>query len=186
MSENQLPRFFNSHLQEAADKSLSSINSFRSNLDTISSDIKNLEKWLRETGVCLPFKIQFDQRYEFLDPDRHNEANDSYQGRGRQITEQLAWDRHEPSSHWRVIYIREVTTGEFLFEKGTLARVSSDRKEIEEYRPLIEMPGQIRLRAYERLPELLYTISAGIKPEDSKHRENQIWEVVRSAYSKQG
>lgn len=185
MPESNLPSFLNSHLQETAQKAALNISNFRASLDAVSSDIKNLERWLRKSGVCLPFRIQLDRRYELSESNHPDETIDFYHGSGREITEQLAWDRHESSGQWRIIYIREVVTGELSLDKGVVERTSLERKEIEEFRPLIEMPGQIRLHAYEKLPELLFIISEGVKPNASERGKERFWQIVRSVCSKE-
>jgi len=179
MSEANLPKFLNSHLQQIAELSASHISSFRANLDAVSSDIKNLERWLRESGVCLPFRVQLDQRYEFSEPDRHNIANNFYHGPARQITEQLAWDRHEPSGHWRIIYLREATEAEISLDGGVVDYISVGKGELEEFRPLIEMPGQTRLRAYKKLPNLLSIISEGIRLDQLRPEDIEFWRMMK-------
>lgn len=179
MSENSLPKFFDSHLQEIAEQSASKISSFRANLDAVSSDIKNLERWLRESGVCLPFRVQLDQRYEFSEPDRHNIANDFYHGPARQITEQLAWDCHEPSGHWRIIYLREAAEAQILLDEGVVDQISVGKGEVEEFRPLIEMSGQIRLRAYKKLSNLLSAISEGIRLDQVRSEDIEFWRMMK-------
>ncbi len=179
MSENNLPRFFASSLQETAEKSASNISSFRTSLDAVSSDIKNLEKWLRESGVCLPFRVQLDQHYELSEPDRHYVATDFYHGPGRQITEHLAWDCCKPSGDWRIIYVREITEVEISLDGGAVNHKSIGRKETEERRPLIEMPGAVRLYVYKKLPDLLSAISEGIRPDQARPEEIEFWRMMK-------
>ena len=184
MSDNPLPRFFNSHLQAVAEKSAAEISSFRASLDAVSSDIKNLEKWLRDSGICLPFKVQLDQHYELSEPDRHNIVSDFYHGPGQQITEHLAWDRCKPNGDWRIVYLRETAEAEISLDNGAVDHISTGKKETEELRPLIEMPGAVRLRAHKKLPDLLSTISEGIRPEQIQPEEVEFWQMMRGLKSK--
>lgn len=179
MSENNLPRFFDAHLQESAQKSAATLNHFKTNLDTVSSDIRALERWLQDASICLPFALEFNRRYELLEPNGHDEANGFYQGPARKITERLSWERHSVSGRWRILYIREVAGGELSLDGGTVDHSSFGKSEQEELRPLIETPGQIRLAAHKKLPELLSIICEGAKPKNVPSQETEFWQTMR-------
>ncbi len=162
MSSNSLPRFSTSKLQEAAHKHSPTITSFSANLDGISADIKTLEAWLQEHGVCLPFQVvvQTSERLQ-CNQDAHQ-----YNGPVIRTTELVKWDRQQETGRWRIFYVRMEERGSVAIDDGIIEFGPSFEPEVEaERRPLSETPVEVRLRAYEKLPNLLQIISDSIRSE---------------------
>ena len=166
MSSNSLPRFSTSKLQEAAHKYSSTITSFSANLDGISTDIKTLEAWLQEHGVCLPFQVVVQSSgMNFAEPSQHNQALDMYDGPVIRTTELVKWNRQQETGRWRIFYVRMEERGDVEIDGGMVLSSSFEPEVEAERRPLIETPAEVRLRAYEKLPDLLQLISDGVRSE---------------------
>lgn len=134
------PKFNSPQLQKAFELASPHLDSHLVNLDEISEDIKNLEKYLQQIGV------RMEVRYT------HVQDGPSY--------ESLVWGEDPQSKRWRIMHEvawdREALDAMMLYVSDTSTRV----------RPLIEMPVADRIAGARALPILLERITAAVALEE--------------------
>jgi hypothetical protein len=162
---SKTPPINNPTLRDAVAEASQRVNSYTDTLDTISADIRNIEKWFDSSGVRLKMQVTLDKSEVsclphgtiVMDWDAPEVTDNS------QTVETVEW-APMADGRWRLLY-REA------FHEWTcleLYAVNGDRKITDrQCRPLIETPASVRLRVLPALAELVQAVAAKLPEKDA-------------------
>jgi hypothetical protein len=151
-------------LRAAIDESRSAIQMRLRELDRVSHDIKEFERFLEESAVRERTQHMFaESSHAIGDPIDAQEYGESA---AEEICEYIVWEKLANSDRWRLMYSRTHRDGWFSadsMEEVPGGFVFEGEPKVLELRPLIETESDVRLRASEALPNLLNLIAANTK-----------------------
>ncbi|MFZ2060336.1 MAG: hypothetical protein WAU82_04955 [Candidatus Binatus sp.] len=151
-------------LRTAIDKSRSAIQTRLQELNRVSHDVKEFERFLVESAVFERAQYMFvNDSHAIGDPIDAQEYGESA---AEEICEYIVWEKLVNSDRWRLMYLRTHRYGWFSvddMEEVPGGFVFEDEPKVIELRPLIETESDVRLRAHEALPNLLNLIAANTK-----------------------
>jgi hypothetical protein len=154
-------------LRHAVQEAKSAIEQRLQKLDLVSSDIKQIERYLEESGVRERVEFAFCGGATSPPEEDYALASEDY--------EYVVWEPLCEKGRWRLMYLKTHRDGSFCVDDlpdindyylgSTLTGPYSfeGEPEVLDHRPLIETPAEIRLRASEALPDLLTMIASNIK-----------------------
>ena len=130
---SDFPSFNSPALTGAVEETAAQVQGFTQNLDKMSADIKKLEEYYLTSGIRVVVEAPIST--------------------GESVLWTNEWGlTPEEHDRWRIVYLRQACTWHPEYETYVADG------EIEEYRPLIEIPVAVRLRAYRALPDLVREI----------------------------
>ena len=156
--------FRDQRLRDAVEQSKSAVEERLQKLDRVSHDIKQLERYLDDSGVREGVEFLFaDGTAAVGDPA---EAQASGEAAAEEVHEFVAWEKLADQDRWRLMYFKTHRDG--WFSADAMDEIpggfSFEREaKVLEHRPLIETASEVRLRASEALPELVTAIAANAR-----------------------
>jgi hypothetical protein len=153
-------QFSDERLQKAAAEGKSALEQRIQKLDKISNDIRQLERYLEESGVRERIEHKFSGGaccvgdLEALKEFGENPAEE--------VCEYLVWEKSDNPDRWRLTYVKTRRDGWFSDCIPDGFSFEDEPKKVD-HRPLIETPAEVRLRAGEALPELFAAIANNTK-----------------------
>lgn len=139
--------FNDAALRKAASEAAPRLLNLTQNLDQISEDIKRLEAWLSEHGLCIEVSIEVDGR-RWVSEGGSESANEK---------NHLRWQKHD--GRWRLVYCSRYTC-HYMSEPP-----------VYETRPLIETPAEVRIKVRKHLPSFLQKVAALLPHEKTEALE---------------
>ncbi|RTL37199.1 MAG: hypothetical protein EKK48_24130 [Candidatus Melainabacteria bacterium] len=144
--------FHDSALCEAASVTAPRLLNLTNNLDQISDDIKRLEAWLSEHGLCIEIEHSLEEKPWVRISDGEQIATERIK---------LKWEKHE--SKWRLVY-----ESRYIHEND----YERNRYLV---KPLIEMPAQVRIDVRQHLPEFVRAIGDALPEANSEPLNLENW-----------
>ncbi len=144
---------FNSpELQKAFEHIEPILTQHKTQLDQISSDIKEVERFIRGCGVHFPFRFLCRERTKVIDEDPFH-----HQKREMLYRDYLCWDKSK-DGQFRLLY--EVEEQLTIVDNGASAVQPSQKIKC---RPLIEAKVKVRLELYPELPQFLEAMATELQ-----------------------
>lgn len=129
-------KFEDAALQKAVEKNSAKIQGFTERLNQISVDVRRLESWLSECGICIQVWMTIEEEEKY---DSCGNVTERIEKSIGWTTQKASWN---PSGKWRLTYSEE-----YHFENTV------------DFRPLIDTPADIRLRCSAHLPAFVEEVA---------------------------
>ncbi len=174
-------QFSDERLRRAVQETKGAIEGRNQNLDRISGDIKQLERYLEEAGVREQVEVHLGGGATAL--GEAWELQESGEAPAEDVSEFLVWEKLATQDRWRIMYLKTrrqgwwtELVGDFVFEGDP---------EVIDHKPLIETPAVVRLRASEVLPDLVKSIATNTKgPKTLAKESERFFKLMLKAVSK--
>jgi len=149
-------------LRHAVREAKSAIEQRLEKLDRVSSDLKQIERYLEEYGVKERVTLEFSGGQTALGSEDYELATEDL--------EYIAWEQFGGKDRWRLTYLKTHRDGSWTIDDLDMDGEGYGdgfcfvgEPEVLDHRPLIETPAETRLRAVEALPDLVATIASNLK-----------------------
>lgn len=142
------------------------------------------EHYLEESGVREAVGLHFDGGPAMVGQEHElREAlNTIEEAPAQDISEFIMWEKLATQDRWRLVYLKNRREG-YWFEGDYVFQRDPG---VLDHRPLIETPGEIRLRASEVLPDLVEAVADKVKGPHTRLREfHQVFSKALKAISKE-
>jgi len=175
--------FSDERLRRAVEETTGAIGERNQNLDRISDDIKQLERYLDESGVRGRVDLHLGGGPSAL--GEVWEVQEFGETRAENVSEFIVWEKIEGQDRWRIMYLKNRQEGYWTDLTGGF--VFEGEPEVIDHRPLIETPAVVRLRAIEVLPDLVKAIADNTKGPKTRAKEDskRFRKAFRKAMPKQ-
>lgn len=171
--------FSDERLRRAVDETKSAIGDRNQNLDRISEDIKQLERYLESCGVRERIEVHLAGGPTVL--GEAWEVQETGEGAAEDVSEFTTWEKIANQDRWRIMYLKSRRKGWFCVDAGGFS--FEGIPQVLDHRPLIETPAIIRLRASEVLPDLVKAIAANARGPKTLAKESaQSFEEMAEAF----
>ncbi|MBS1986132.1 MAG: hypothetical protein JST16_18375 [Bdellovibrionales bacterium] len=151
MSSLQNQQFNSFHLDNIMSRTAPNFIAFQEALNGISSDIKKLEKFYQDAGICIPFECPVEET-----PESHGVVDvnvEDFRSHGLKNSLVVAWDEFEEQG-FRLLLIERREHGVFHQDNSMFGFHEHDHKvESLSRKPLIEAKAGLRIRVHKGLPK---------------------------------
>ena len=155
---------FNSpHLQKVFQQIEPILSQHKVQLDQVSADIKEVERYLRACGIHFPFRYCCNEHIKLIEEDPFDQSTKQIR-----CLDYLCWGKSK-DGQYRLLYESEeqlIICREAMFQAKKENRIVTSR-------PLIEAKVKVRLELYPKLPVFLEEIAKALQPmqTENAHRE---------------
>lgn len=133
-------------------------------LDQVSADIKEVERFLRACSIHFPFRFCCNERMKAVEEEPHGKTSKQIR-----CLDYLCWGKSK-DGQYRLLYEAEeqvIVCQEDSFQTKKEKRIVTSR-------PLIEAKVKIRLEFYPKLPQFLEEIAKALQPVQTEMAHHEI------------
>ncbi len=161
---------FNSpELQKAFEHIEPILTQHKTQLDQVSSDIKEVERFIRGCGVHFPLRFLCRERSKVIDEDPFH-----HQKKEMLYRDYLCWDKSK-DGQFRLLY--EVEEQLSIVDNGTSG---VEPMQVIKRRPLIEAKVKVRLELYPELPRFLEAMASELQLLKTEQTRADIAESIKT------
>ena len=166
-----IPEVHSPLLGESLEIAAPKISNFTATLDSISNDIKAIEKWLQECQVRVEVEVVY-----YTSPFCADDPVDLERSvTGTKTMRALVWAETAEGRTWRIQFREYRAQGALSLTEGEFLEVP----ELVSSRPLIEMPASVRLKSVEGLSMLVEKISKAIPEREAQLMIDGVVRIAR-------